>query len=113
MALGPGSKYRVTVVGEAVGVRAGIEEADAGNVLDLEDEQQEGGQEETQKDMVVADAMPMPATAVTAVAAPPIRTKVRSPAGEPRSWRSNPKTKATAHPMATRAKRCRSVWNTR
>ena len=54
-----------------------------------------------------------PATAVTAVAAPPIRMKVRSPAGEPRSWRSNPKTKATAHPMATRAKRCRSVWNTR
>ena len=54
-----------------------------------------------------------PATAVTAVAAPPIKMKVRSPAGEPRSWHSNPKTKATTHPMATRAKRCRSVWNTR
>ena len=52
MALGPGSKYRVTVVGEAVGVRAGIEEAEAGYVLDLEDEQQQGGQEETEEDVV-------------------------------------------------------------
>jgi hypothetical protein len=44
MALGPGSKYRVAVVGEAVVVGAGIEETGAGNVFDLEDEQQQIGQ---------------------------------------------------------------------
>jgi hypothetical protein len=51
-ALGPGRNCRVPVVGEAVGVQAGIEEADAGYVLDLEDEQQQGGQEETEEDVV-------------------------------------------------------------
>ena len=54
----------------------------------------------------------VPATAVTAVAAPPMRVKVRSPAGEPRSWRSKPKQKATTQPTTTRTRRCRSVWNT-
>ena len=56
--------------------------------------------------------MSSPATEVTAAAVPPIRTKVRLPAGDPRSCRSNPKAKANAQASATRASRWMSVWNT-